>query len=127
MGQNELSHKLNRPEMRQLRQRINISRFLSPLTPAETVAYIDYRLQKVGSSFPDCFTPDCEKLLYQLTGGVPRRINQLCDNALLSCMADGLPKVNPRVLEKAREALLTDVIFTPEVSAGNVKSDLERP
>ncbi len=113
VGQNELSHNLNRPEMRQLRQRINISRFLSPLTPAETVAYIDYRLQRVGSSFQACFEPDCEKVLYQLTAGVPRRINQLCDNALLTCLADGLKKVNHRVLKKADEALLTDVIFTP--------------
>ena len=114
VGQNELSHNLNRPEMRQLRQRINISRFLSPLTPAEMVAYIDYRLQRVGSNFQACFEPNCEKVLYQLTAGVPRRINQLCDNALLNCMADALKKVNRRVLEKANEALFTDVILTPQ-------------
>ncbi len=113
VGQNELSHNLNRPEMRQLRQRININRFLSPLTPAETVAYIDYRLERVGSSFAACFEPNCDKLLYQLTGGVPRLINQLCDNALLGGMADGLQKVNRRVLERAHEALRTDVIFAP--------------
>ncbi len=122
VGQNELSLNLNRPEMRQLRQRINISRFLSHLTPAETVAYVDFRLQRVGSSFQDCFEHNCEKLLYQLTEGVPRRINQLCDNALLNCMVDGLKKVNRRVLEKANEALLTDVIFTPQASSNYVKA-----
>ncbi|MDD3579450.1 MAG: AAA family ATPase [Desulfobacca sp.] len=116
VGQYELSHNLNRPQMRQLRQRINISRFLSPLNQTETIAYIDHRLQQVGSSFPAIFEPKCEKLLYQLTDGVPRRINQLCDNALLSCMADGLRRVNRQVLKKAHEALLTDVIFTPKAS-----------
>ena len=73
VGQYELSHKLNHPDMRQLRQRINISRFLSPLTPEETVAYIDHRLQRVGASFTACFEPKCEGLLYQLTAGLPRR------------------------------------------------------
>jgi type II secretory pathway predicted ATPase ExeA len=113
VGQYELSHKLNHPDMRQLRQRINISRFLSPLTPKETVAYIDHRLQRVGASFTSCFEPECEGLLYQLTAGLPRRINQLCDNALLHCMAEGVKKVNRQVLQKAHEALLTDTILTP--------------
>ncbi|OPX20820.1 MAG: hypothetical protein BZ151_02260 [Desulfobacca sp. 4484_104] len=116
VGQYELSHNLNRPQMRQLRQRINISRFLSPLNQTETIAYIDHRLQQVGSSYQAIFEPKCEKLLYQLTDGVPRRINQLCDNALLSCMAEGVRKVNRQVLKKAHEALLTDVIFTPKAS-----------
>ena len=117
VGQYELSHNLNRPEMRQLRQRINISRFLSPLSPAETKAYIDHRLQRVGSSFTAVFEPQGEQLLYQLTSGVPRRINQLCDNALLSCMTEDLKKVNRRVLQKSHEALLTDIIFTPKASS----------
>ncbi|MFP3867605.1 MAG: ExeA family protein [Desulfobacteraceae bacterium] len=117
VGQYELSHRLNRPEMRQLRQRINISRFLSPLSQTETIAYIDYRLKVVNSSFNAIFDPRCEKLLYRLTGGVPRRINQLCDNSLLSCMAEGLSQVNRQVLKKSHEALLTDVMFTPEAPA----------
>jgi general secretion pathway protein A len=118
-GQYELSHKLNRPEMRQLRQRVNISRFLSPLTREETKAYIHHRLEKVGSSFVQCFEQGCEKLIFQLTGGFPRLINQLCDNALLRCMAEGLKKVNRRVLKKAQEALLTDAIFTPKTVPGH--------
>jgi type II secretory pathway predicted ATPase ExeA/LysM repeat protein len=119
VGQYELSHKLNRPEMRQLRQRVNISRFLSPLTREETVVYINHRLEKVGSNFVQCFEQGCEKLIYQLTGGFPRLINQLCDNALLRCMAEGLQKVNRRILKKAHEALLTDAIFTPKTGPGH--------
>ena len=55
VGQYELSHKLDRPEMRHLRQRINVNRFLSPLNPEETLQYIDQRLKQVGSSFAGSF------------------------------------------------------------------------
>jgi type II secretory pathway predicted ATPase ExeA len=117
VGQYELSHKLNRPDMRQLRQRINVSRFLSPLTPKETAAYIDHRLQNVEANFAACFEPGCEDLVYQLTEGLPRRINQLCDNALFYCMANGLKKVNRQALHKAHEALLTDALLTTDIKA----------
>jgi type II secretory pathway predicted ATPase ExeA len=118
VGQYELSHKLDRPEMRQLRQRINISRFLSPLNPDETIQYIDHRLAKVGAEFDGCFEGNCRNLIFKLTDGLPRRINQLCDNALLICMAEGLRKVNRRILEKAGEALSTDLLFTPKSVKG---------
>jgi general secretion pathway protein A len=113
VGQSELSHKLARPEMRQLRQRLNINRFLSPLTAAETFKYIDHRLKKVGSSFESCFTANCSSLIYKMAGGVPRQINRICDNALFICMTEGMRKVNRKILRKAEEALQTDLIFTP--------------
>jgi type II secretory pathway predicted ATPase ExeA len=115
-GQYELSHKLDRPEMRQLRQRINVSRFLSPLTAVETVQYIDHRLKKVGADFDYCFEANCQSLIFKLTDGVPRRINQLCDGALLICMAKGEKRVNRKILKEASEALITDLIFTPRSS-----------
>ena len=116
VGQYELSYKLDRPEMRQLRQRISINRFLSTLDSLETIQYIDHRLKVVGSSFDFCFNSDCKHLIYQLTGGVPRLINQICDNALLICKAEGLEKVNKRILKKSDEALRSDLIFTPKSS-----------
>jgi general secretion pathway protein A len=114
VGQYELSQKLSRPEMRQLRQRLNINRFLSPLTAVETIKYIDHRLKKVGSSFESCFTANCRSLIYKMTGGVPRQINRICDSALLICMTEGRRKVNRKILQKAQEALGTDQIFTPQ-------------
>jgi general secretion pathway protein A len=118
VGQYELSHKLDRPEMRQLRQRLNINRFLSPLNAAETVNYIDHRLKIVGSSFDSCFTSNCASLIYKMTSGVPRQINHICDNALLICMTEGRRKVNRKILCKAQEALRTDLIFTPQRASG---------
>jgi general secretion pathway protein A len=117
VGQYELSHRLNQPELRQLRQRINVNRFLSPLSAAETRQYVEHRLQKAGSRFDLCFAPECGTLIYKQTGGVPRRINHLCDTALLICMGEGSKQVNRRTLKKAQAALDTDRIFTARYSS----------
>jgi general secretion pathway protein A len=105
LGQNELSQKLRRSEMRQLRQRINVNRFLSPMSHSETIGYIDHRLRVAGSSFGRCFESSCKKMIYKMTGGVPRSINRLCDTALLVCMIEKGAKVTMRVLKKAQDAL----------------------
>jgi type II secretory pathway predicted ATPase ExeA len=118
VGQNELSYKLDRPEMRHLRRWININRFLSPMNSLETVQYIDYRLKEVGSSFASIFEPNSQNLLFRMTRGVPRRINQICDNALLIAMAEGVKKVSPKILKAAEEAVQTDLILTPKSSSG---------
>jgi len=116
VGQYELSHKLERPEMRQLRQRINISRFLSPLDPSETIRYIDFRLKVVRSSFDLIFEPSCKHLIYSLTNGVPRLINLVCDNALLVCKTEGRARINKKILNKAYETLRSDTLLTPKAS-----------
>ncbi len=108
IGQNELATKLRKPELRQLRQRININRILCPMNPAETISYINHRLKIAGSSFYACFEPGCGKLIYELTAGVPRSINRLCDTALLICMTHKSEKVTRKILKKARAALESD-------------------
>jgi len=124
VGQNELSHKLDRPEMRHVRQRININRFLSHLNYSETIHYIDHRLQEVGASFPSVFEDNGKGLIFKLTKGVPRSINQLCDNALLIAMTEGQRRVNRQTLKKAKEALQTDRIFTPKAWRKKARSHL---
>jgi len=114
VGQYELSHNLDRPEMRHLRQRINVNRFLAHLNPADTITYIDHRLHQVGSSFASVFEGNCRRLIFKLTKGVPRSLNQLCDNALLICMAEGRRQVNRRTLKQAHEALQADRLSTPK-------------
>jgi general secretion pathway protein A len=114
IGQNELSLKLRKSGMRQLRQRININRVLSPMSEKETVEYIDHRLKVAGADFDRCFEPGCSKPIYEMTGGVPRSINRLCDTALLICMTEKGDKVTRRVLKKAHRALESDSILVPE-------------
>lgn len=113
VGQYELSYKLRSPKMRQLRQRLNINRFLSSLDYEETKNYINHRLQVVGSSLEECFQPKCLAFIYRLTNGVPREINRLCDSALLVSKGAGLRKVDKATLKKASRALRSDLIFTP--------------
>lgn len=126
VGQYELSYKLDRPEMRQLRQRINVNRFLEPLNFPETMAYVNHRLKVVGADYDSCFEPNCKKPLYEMTKGVPRRINQLCDNALLFCKALGQKKVNRKVLKKADKALRSDLLLTPNALTYRKSKDSHR-
>jgi general secretion pathway protein A len=113
IGQNELSVNLQKREMRQFRQRININRVLTPMKPSETIEYIDHRLKIAGSSFDRCFEPGCRKALYEMTGGVPRSINRLCDTALLICMTEKGDKVTKGILKKAEDALHSDMVHAP--------------
>jgi len=68
----------------------------------------------VGSNFASCFETNCLPLIYRLTDGVPRQINQICDNAFLICKASGLKKVNKKIVKKTYKALRSDILFTPK-------------
>ena len=83
VGQPELETKLNSEDLRQLKQRIGIRRQIKPLTEAESRAYIEHRLSRVGSASKAVFTPEALSLICRYGEGVFRKINILCDNALL--------------------------------------------
>jgi general secretion pathway protein A len=84
VGQPELREMMQSPAMRQLRQRVIASYHLGPLDPAETRAYIEHRLHHVGWKDDPHFDPGCFELIHTLTGGIPRRINTLCNRLLLA-------------------------------------------
>ena len=84
VGQPELREMMQSPEMQQLRQRVIASYHLGPLDKAETQAYIEHRLKHVGWKDDPRFEPECFDLVYELTGGIPRRINTLCNRLLLA-------------------------------------------
>jgi general secretion pathway protein A len=113
IGQNELDFKLRKEGMRQLRQRINVTRVLPPMSPSETIEYIDHRLKIAGSGFRERFTPGCRKRIYKMTGGVPRSINRLCDTALLVCMIEKGNKVTEKNLKKAYDIINEDATLAP--------------
>jgi general secretion pathway protein A len=114
VGQNELEVKLHDKGMRQLFQRIDVNRILSPMNLQETVQYVDHRLKIAGSSFEACFDSDCKDKIYRITGGVPRIINSLCDNTLLACMNKNGSKVTKRILRETYRVMKGDIIPTPE-------------
>ncbi len=83
IGQPELAEKLQLQELRQLNQRITARYHLKALNMPETLEYIAYRLYVAGGKKRVDFTRQAAKLVYKLSGGVPRMINALCDRALL--------------------------------------------
>lgn len=100
IGQPELRAMLARPELEQLAQRVIARYHLGPLSEAETGAYIGHRLAVAGASglpFPPALTP----LIHRLTHGVPRRINLLCDRALLGAYVENSPQVTRAIVQKA--------------------------
>ena len=80
-GQPELDAKLSQPELRQLAQRISLKRYVPPLSEEETYEYIHHRLAVVNYNGPSLFNHKTKHLIWEYSGGVPRKINILCDNA----------------------------------------------
>jgi general secretion pathway protein A len=87
-GQPELHHKLNLPELRQLKQRISIRYHIPPLNRKETGGYIRERLRIAGSPNSSLFTDKAINEIFKYSKGIPRLINVLGDNALLLGYAD---------------------------------------
>jgi general secretion pathway protein A len=89
VGQPELAAKLELPQLRQLSQRIATRSEILPLLPDESRAYILHRLAVAGAGAAPIFSEEAIKLLIENARGIPRRINILCDNAMLLAYAEG--------------------------------------
>lgn len=84
VGQPEFRDIMQGAQMQQLRQRVIASYHLGPLDAAETRGYIEHRLHHVGWQQDPVFDADAFRLIFAWSGGVPRRINTLCDRLLLA-------------------------------------------
>jgi general secretion pathway protein A len=100
-GQPELEAKLARPDLRQLTERISIRRYIEPLKEKETYEYIRHRLEVAKYKGPMIFSPEALKLIWQISQGVPRKINILCDNALLIGFRERNQKISTAFIQKA--------------------------
>ncbi len=123
IGQPELRGMLARPELEQLAQRV-IARFhLGALSEAETEQYIRHRLQVAGLSNALPFDRKALQRIHQLTRGVPRRINLLCDRALLGAYANGQRQVSAAVVQQAaREVFDNTQPLAGSVAASQAKT-----
>jgi general secretion pathway protein A len=86
-GQPELDRKLEAPNLRQLKQRIVLRCNLEPFTPQDTALYINTRLEKAGMPGQTVFPPEIMTEIHVRAQGIPRLINAVCDNVLLTCFA----------------------------------------
>ncbi len=86
-GQPEFDEKLDSPNLRQLKQRIVLRTHLKPFDLSDTTRYIETRLTKAGMPQQTVFPPELIAELHARTQGIPRLINAICDNLLLTCFA----------------------------------------
>ena len=100
-GQPELDRKLDQPELLQLHQRISVRRGLTPLDQKATYEYIQFRLSAAGYAGAPLFSSRAQALIWKYSGGVPRKINVLCDNALLIGYALGKKKIEANAVQEA--------------------------
>jgi general secretion pathway protein A len=107
VGQPELEQKLAARALRPLRQRISVRYRLEPFTYRETRAYILHRLHVADATHRFQLGAWVLLLIYYWSGGVPRRINQLCDRALLAAYAQGRYTVVPRMICQAAKEFMT--------------------
>ena|SRR5438270_431375 len=86
-GQPELDRKLDATDLRQLKQRVVLRCSLNPLAPEETAAYVETRLARAGMPKQDVFPVEILEEIHKRSRGIPRLINLLCDNLLVTTFA----------------------------------------
>jgi putative secretion ATPase (PEP-CTERM system associated) len=84
IGQPEFRHILQSPQMQQLRQRVIAACHIGPMDAEETQGYVEHRLKCVGWKDSPRFEADAFQAIFAASGGIPRRINSVCDRLLLS-------------------------------------------
>ena len=105
-GQPELVEKLGQQNLRQIRQRIALNcKIQTLLTVKEVENYIIERLILAGSSEPEIFTSDAIDLIFQCSEGIPRQINNLCDNAMLTAYEIGVKTIKRDIIEDVADNL----------------------
>lgn len=101
IGQPELNNTLMLPALRQLNERITVRYDLKPLSSPEVREYIQHRLKVAQGPGSLKFTNGAYNLIYNFTEGIPRRINALCDRALLIAYTKNISKINRKIVNSA--------------------------
>ena len=114
-GQPELQSRLESPELRQLKQRVTLRFRLRPFSRQETTAYVWRRLELAGDGQRPIFTRQALDRVFAFSAGIPRLINTLCDNAMLSAFSLGKFPVGAEQVEEAASDL--------QLSAGAVPAE----
>jgi general secretion pathway protein A len=104
-GQPELDRKLEEREYRQLKQRIALRCHLRPFSQLETSQYIASRLARAGMRAQTVFPPDVLTEIHRRTQGIPRLINSVCDNLMLTSFAMESRQASVEMLEEVSRDL----------------------
>jgi general secretion pathway protein A len=119
VGQPELDNKLDSVELRQLKQRVGLRCKLEPLTHDEVPEYIYKRLERAGGQerASAIFPPSVIEVIWRYSNGIPRLINTICENALLTAYAVQLRGITVEIVHEVVRDFRLDV--TPTASNGN--------
>lgn len=109
IGQPELRTLLQSKSMEQLRQRVIASCHLGPLDQTETRAYIEHRLHRVGWKDSPAFADDAFDAIHRWTGGVPRRINRLCNRLFLAAFLSGKDAISAETVDQTAGELRSEI------------------
>jgi general secretion pathway protein A len=112
VGQPELAARLNAPEMRQLKQRVTLRHQLRPLSLNECREYISNRIRCAGRD-ATIFSADALECIFAYAGGVPRLINVLCDNAMLTGYALGIKEIDSAIIKEVAADLCLTLASLP--------------
>ena len=109
LGQPELRERLNRHELRQLRQRITVRYHLAPLKHGEVGQYVHHRLQVAGGNGAPYFTQPALWRVFRYSQGVPRLVNAVCDKSLLAGFVHQSDRIDFSMVGRAIRELEGDI------------------
>lgn len=113
VGQPELDQKLDSVELRQLKQRVVLRSYLEPLDTEEAAGYIQRRLQLAGAAQPEALFPrETVARVYRHSRGIPRLINTICENALISAYARQSLMVSADIIDEVAADLRLNVVHS---------------
>jgi general secretion pathway protein A len=128
VGQPELDEKLDSVKLTQLKQRIAIRSHLEPLSFEETQGYIEKRIAVVGGKADVVFPAKTADAIYRHSRGIPRLINTICENALVSGYAKHALSITPEMIDEIARDFRLNVVRPAEVEKGTGmdENDLQR-
>ena len=103
VGQPEFREILQRPEMKQFRQRVAASCHIGPLDTEDTQHYVEHRLKCAGATDKPTFDPATFEAIFNASQGIPRRINMLCDRLLLTGFLAGKTHLTAQDVSEVEE------------------------
>jgi general secretion pathway protein A len=127
VGQPELDEKLDSVGLRQLKQRIALRTQLGPLNIDETKTYIERRLRIAGADpiLTPLFSPSALTKIHRYSQGLPRLINTLCENALITAYARRMPSATAEIIEEVAQEFRLDISSAAAGSAANGHHKME--
>jgi general secretion pathway protein A len=128
VGQPELEQTIKQPQLRQLRQRVTLRARTYPLTLGEMKLYVSQRLRIAGSNVEEMFDPEALAAIYRYSNGIPRVVNLICEQCLVSAFVDQHRVVTAHVVDAvAREFDLVDGSSLPIAAPPAPSSPRARP